>query len=267
MNRVRSTHFHAEDRYVINRNKAQYKTDPSGHFKASYTYRNETDQADHIHISVIFEEYAEPVQTLQLTVPPRSSKSTYINLKDIPSGRSRIVYIIAQTSLFDLKTEQDDWNTEYAAVYYFELISCTASSGQLERPPFVQPVHQKRSSGEQVRLIYLSDRKGHRVRRLDDQHMYISLINEETYKLKGCLYHFQNGNWQSFQINQDSARAFSYELEPESVQTYRISLSQNGYSRFFATAVIPADALQDVPFTPRMVSPSELYIIPSKHCT
>ena len=119
MNRIRSTHFHAEDRYVINRNKAQYKTDPSGHFRASYTYRNETDETDHIHISVIFEEYSEPVQTLQLTVPPRSSKNTHISLKDIPSG-SRIVYIIAQTSIFDLKTEQDDWNTEYAVVYYFD---------------------------------------------------------------------------------------------------------------------------------------------------
>ncbi|ASB91141.1 hypothetical protein OZL92_15125 [Bacillus sonorensis] len=252
----------AEDPYTIDRSKVRYKTDPSGHFQARYIYCNETDETDRIHISVLIEGRPKPAQTFQLTVPPRSSETIHISLH-IPSG-SHIVYIISQTYMFD-ETDKEDinrhWNADYAAAYYFEIASNSAAADQQAAPLLLEPVHHKTITEERERPIYLSDREGNRVANIVHEDMYLSFINEETCKLKGYLYHFQNGAFREFQMNHHSAGACIVELKPESVQTYRISLNsqQSGCFRFLATSILPARADQDIPFPPRMFSYSGLY--------
>ncbi|GIN77867.1 hypothetical protein B4123_2704 [Bacillus paralicheniformis] len=116
-------------------------------------------------------------------------------------------------------------------------------------------------SPSQTRLIYLSDKAGNPVEKNGREDLYISLVNQEAHRLKGCLYCFENGEYQKFMVSQSKAQAFSYELAPETVQTYPINLKILGshYFRFLSTSIPPEGPYRDVPFPARMIYYSKLY--------
>jgi hypothetical protein len=184
----------------------------------------------------------------------------------VPAGR-HIVYIITQTFMFDPKAECDcKWNrdADYVAPYYFELISHAPYPDRLPaHPAYIEPVNCQIYSGSasQTGLIYLSDKAGNPVEKSGREGLYISLVNQEAHRLKGYLYYFQNGEYQEFMISQTKAQAFSYELAPETVQTYPINLKILGsnYFRFLSTSIPPDGAYRDAPFPARMIYYSRLY--------
>ncbi len=181
--------------------------------------------------------------------------------------RADTSFISSPTFMFDPKAEHDcKWNRDAddVAPYYFELISHAPHSDRLStHPACIEPVNCQMNSGSpsQTRLIYLSDKAGNPVEKNGREDLYISLVNQEAHRLKGYLYCFENGEYQKFMVSQSKAQAFSYELAPETVQTYPINLKILGshYFRFLSTSIPPEGPYRDVPFPARMIYYSKLY--------
>ncbi|MCY7778923.1 hypothetical protein P9D47_08895 [Bacillus haynesii] len=155
-------------------------------------------------------------------------------------------------------------DADYVAPYYFELISHASHPDRLlAHPAYIEPVNCQTNSGSesQTGLIYLSDKAGNPVEITGQEELYISLVNQEAHRLKGYLYYFHNGEYQKFMISRSKAQAFSYQLAPETVQTYPVNLKVlwSNYFRFLSTSIPPDGAYRDAPFPARMISYSKLY--------
>lgn len=267
-NIIRSTNFEVKKPYIIDRNRLKYKTDEHGNFKGEYIYHNETDDTDDINISVIYEGKLKPIKTYQIAVPGHSSKKVDIDLKNVPSS-DQLVYILTQTSKFDLNAEKDlKWNrnADYVAPYYFNLKSNSTKAAikNEDNNELIKPIHTKKVSEEdkEGRLIYLSDKEGNRIEKVDQENMYISLVNAEEFKLKGYLYNFQGDHYKNFKINKSNKDSFLYEIDPQTIQTFKLELEDfsHSYVRFISTASYPKNAYKDSPFTPRKIMYSGLYV-------
>ncbi|KAF1681362.1 hypothetical protein BTW01_04020 [Bacillus sp. SKDU12] len=191
-----------------------------------------------------------------------------MDLKNVPSG-NQLIYILTQTSKFNLNAERDlKWNrnADYVAPYYFEIKSNAKNAAikNKDSNDLSKPIHTKKTGEEdqEGRLIYLSDKEGNRIEKIDRKNMYLSIANTEEFKLKGFLYNFQDDHYKHFKINNHYKGSFFYEIEPQTVQTFKVELEDftHSYARFISTASYPKEAYNDSPFTPRKVLYSGLYV-------